>query len=324
MDQESGGRNHATRRFDRMPEVQAVLDKHLDPQVDSSAAIRSVYGQWFPWLVMLDPNWARANTSRIFPPDEPAKDLRDAAWRTYIVYSTPSDEAFEILEEQYRQAIDRIEIPADPEAGRNAPDSRLAQHLMIQYWRGKLAEDDPNGLLVHFYAKADPKLRYWALEFVGTSLRNTQGPVASEILQRLQKLWATRLQVVRAAGPSSPQKEELTAFGWWFASRKFPDSWSLEQVLEVLRLSGSIEPDHLVVEQLAELAASEPAKAVECLALIVEGDKNGWGVLSWLDHARNLLAKAIQSVDQSARSRAIDLVHLLGARGYSQFRDLVQ
>jgi hypothetical protein len=126
MDQESGGRNHATRRFDRMPEVQAVLDKHLDPQVDSSAAIRSVYGQWFPWLVMLDPNWARANTSRIFPPDEPAKDLRDAAWRTYIVYSTPSDEAFEILEEQYRQAIDRIEIPADPEAGRNAPDSRLA------------------------------------------------------------------------------------------------------------------------------------------------------------------------------------------------------
>jgi hypothetical protein len=174
------------------------------------------------------------------------------------------------------------------------------------------------------YAKAHPKLRYWALEFVGTSLRETQGAVPSEVLERLQKLWATRLQAVRAAGPSSPQKEEITAFGWWFASKKFPDSWSLDQVLEVLRLAGSIEPDHSVVERLAELSASEPAKAVECLELIIEGDKNGWAVLSWLDHARNLLAQAINSGDQSARTRAVDLVHHLGARGYPQFHDLIQ
>jgi hypothetical protein len=194
---------------------------------------------------------------------------------------------------------------------------------MEQYWRGNLAEDDPDGLLTRFYAKADPKLRYWALDFVGRGLRNTQGAVPAEILQRLQKLWTTRLEVVRAAGPSSPLKEELTAFGWWFASKKFPGSWSLDQVLEVLRLAGSIEPDHLVVELLAELAASEPAKAVECLALIVEGDKDGWGVLSWPQHARNLLAAAIHSADETARMGAINLVHYLGARGYSEFRDLL-
>jgi hypothetical protein len=322
-EKDSGSKAHMVSGFDQMPEVQAVLDKHLDPNVDPSLAIRSVYGQWFPWLVLLDPDWAKANTPRIFPSDEVARDLHDAAWKAYIVFCTPSDEAFEILREQYREAIERIEISAEPKDGHRAPDSRLAQHLMIQYWRGNLAEDDPNGLLARFYSKADPKLRFWALDFVGRSLHKTQGAVPSEVLQRLQNLWATRLQIVRTANPLSPQKEELTAFGWWFASKKFPVDWSIDQVLEVLRVVGSIKPDHLVVERIAELAREEPAKAVESLALIIEGDKNGWAVLSWLEQARNVLAQAIHSPDQFARTRASDLVHRLGERGYSQFRDLL-
>jgi hypothetical protein len=88
-----------------------------------------------------------------------------------------------------------------------------------------------------------------------------------------------------------------------------------------LKFCASIEPEHLVVERLAELAASHPGKAVDCLALIVDGDKT-WGVFGWIDHARRLLAQVINSVDQSARTRAIDLVNRLGALGYSQFRDL--
>ena len=322
-EKESEGKSTSTQSFDQMPEVRTVLDKHLDRNAEPSLAIRSVYGQWFPSLVFLDPNWARARTPIIFPPDEASKDLRDAAWKTYVVYSTPYDEAFQLLKDQYRQAIERIKIPAERGSDRRAPDLRLAQHLMEQYWRGNLADDDPDGLLARFYAKADPKLRSRALDFVGTSLRNTRGAVPAEILQRLQKLWTSRLEVVRASGPSSPQKEELTAFGWWFASKRFPDSWSIDQVLEVLRIAGSIEPDHSVVERLAELAGSMPAKAIECLALIVEGDKEGWGVLSWREHARTLLATVIHSADITARGSAVELVHRLGRRGYPEFRDLL-
>jgi hypothetical protein len=259
---------------------------------------------------------------KIFSSNEETDSLGDAAWKTYIVYCTPSDEAFEILQEQYRRAIDRIETPAVSNSSRSAPDSRLAQHLMSLYWRGKLAADDPNGLLFSFYQKADPKLRYWALDFIGSSLRNTQGTVDSEVLQRLQTLWARRLQALSTLDPSSPEEKELTAFGWWFASRKFSDSRSLEQLLEVLKFCASVEPEHLVVERLAELAASYPGKAVECLELIVDGDKT-WGIFGWIDHARRLLAQAINSDDQSARTRAIDLVNRLGALGHLQFRDLL-
>jgi hypothetical protein len=41
-----------------------------------------------------------------------------------------------------------------------------------------------------------------------------------------------------------------------------------------------------VVERLAELPVAMPTKAAECLAKILEGDKDGLGVLSWRDHAR--------------------------------------
>jgi hypothetical protein len=46
--------------FAGMPEVREVLEAHLDPANDPSLAIRAVYGQWFPWLVLLDRAWAEA------------------------------------------------------------------------------------------------------------------------------------------------------------------------------------------------------------------------------------------------------------------------
>ncbi|MCU4139055.1 MAG: ATP maltotriose and DNA-dependent transcriptional regulator MalT, partial [Thermodesulfobacteria bacterium] len=75
-------RNHLEERqkyhgFDSMLEVKAVLEKHLNPSYDPSLAIRSVYGQWFPWLVYLDRKWAKEKVSQIFPIEN--SNLRDAA-----------------------------------------------------------------------------------------------------------------------------------------------------------------------------------------------------------------------------------------------------
>jgi hypothetical protein len=285
------------------------LDKHLDPSAEPSIAVRAVYGQWFPSLHFLDRDWATARMSAIFPHDAASKDLREAAWNTYIMMCQPNDEVFGLLEEAYRQAIDRIRTSAETNTHRGDPDLRLAQHLITQYWRGNLDVEDQDGLLAHFYAKADSRLRK---------------SVAPEVVERLKKFWTWRLDVLRAAGAAAPQMEEVRDFGWWFASRKFPDERSIEQLSELLKITGRIEPDHLVVERLAELSEAMPAKAVECLAMIVEGDKDGWGVLSWREHAHAVLATAMHSGDETARNRARDLVHHLGARGYFEFRHLLQ
>jgi hypothetical protein len=171
--------------------------------------------------------------------------------------------------------------------------------------------------------KAPDKLRGYAIEFVGRSLRNDTGVVAPEIVERLREFWASRLNAARAAGAATSFVEELSRFGWWFASRKFDDEWAMAQLAEALRIAKKAEPDHLVVERLAELSPSMPRSAVECLAMMVAGDKEGWGVLGWRESARKILATSLKSADQNARTAARDLIHRLGSRGYFEFRDLL-
>jgi hypothetical protein len=78
-----------------------------------------------------------------------------------------------------------------------------------------------------------------------------------------------------------------------------------------------------VLERLAEVSASMPLKTIDCLSLIVEGDKDGWVILGWREQARTIIGTVIRSADEGARRRAVDLVHRLGTRGHFDFRDLL-
>src|SRR6266852_4485316 len=91
-----------------MPEVRKVLNQHLNPGYDTSLAIRSVYGQWLPWLVLLDRQWVIQNMTRIFPTEEPLRKLRNAAWESYIIFCTPFDNVFDILQAEYSYVVERI------------------------------------------------------------------------------------------------------------------------------------------------------------------------------------------------------------------------
>jgi hypothetical protein len=316
-------REHTTHGFDEMPEVRDVLNAHLDPQQDRALAIRAVYGQWFPWLVFLDRQWATEHVSSIFSQDESLQDLRDAAWETYVVFCAPYETAFEVLREEYGRAVERLGTSSIQRRPMTNPEEHLAEHLMILYQWGKLSLDEPNGLLARFYAKASDALCSHALAIEGRRLLGTQETVPPEILDRLKRLWEQRLAVARAAQSSAAHAAELASFGLWFASAKFDDRWAMAQLTEVLRLVGKVEPDHMVVERLAALVIRMPQQAVECLRLIVKGDKEGWAILGWPEHARTILATAIQSADAEARETAVDLVHRLGALGHREFRNLL-
>jgi hypothetical protein len=91
-----------------------------------------------------------------------------------------------------------------------------------------------------------------------------------------------------------------------------------------LELAGRTHPDHLVVDRLAQLTAEMPLSAVQCLRMMVAGDKEGWHIHMWKDSARSILRTALSSSDDNARREAEDLVNRLGALGhYAAFRDLL-
>lgn len=306
--------------LEAMPEVREVLEAHLDPASDPSLAIRAVYGQWFPWLVLLDCAWATAKVPCIFPAER--TDLRDAAWETYIVFCRPYDNVFEVLEAEYSRTIERLgDTVRTTRRHLGDPDEQLAEHLIVFFGRGKLPLRAPRGPLDRFFEKAPGPVRGRAIEFVGRSLRDHEGEIPSAVLERFSALWEQRIEQARPA--PGDFADELANFGWWFVSQRFDEAWAIQRLEEALRLAKKAEPDDMIAERLAETAARRPREAVGCLAALVEADREGWGILGWEKHARVILATAMGSGDGVARETATALIHRLGALGRLSFRDLL-
>ncbi len=303
--------------FEQMPEAREVLDRHLDAAHDPSLAVRSVYGQWLPWLENIDPEWTAARLSFIFPIDARAKDLRDAAWNSYIGFCRPYRRVFRILKSEYERAV--ADLATSPEEARMAdPRKQLAEHLMLLYWSGELQlEGHASGLIQSFFAKASDALCGHALEALGRWLKNHEGELEQDIQERLRRLWEWRFEVVKQS-PTQHSKE-LAAFGWWFASSKLEETWTMSHLETVLACTSRVEPDHRVVETLAHLAPRWPLQTMRCLRYLIDGDERGWSIIAWRKPATSILQTVLQSDDAAAREAATALIHRLGALGQREF-----
>ena len=180
----------------------------------------------------------------------------------------------------------------------------------------EFAETD--GLLRRFYQKGSASLRRHALGFVGRVVHNSSDDVPPSVLVRLMSFATWRVDTESIAWSGNPS-EELAGFGWWFASDKFPETWALELLLRVLRFSATPDVDHLVVQRLAALASANPRASIECLRLLVNGDKEGWHVYLWREDTQSVLRHVLDAEDSDARRIAIDTINDLGRRGYVEF-----
>lgn len=300
-------RERLARGFDEMPEVREVLEAHLDPVAEPSAAIRAVYGQWFAFLLMLDNRWASAAVDRIFPRDPALAYLRDAAWEAHVSFSNPYDHLLSVIEEEYRRGVELVgRFESRPE-NTVSPENRLAEHLMVYYLRGKLVLDR-GGLVGRFFADASDKLRYHAMAFIGRSLKNQEGMLPRDVAMRIQALWERRVQAATAAESLDGFAGELSAIGWWFASAKLETSWSVRQLLKVLELGLTVEPATAVVSRLKELEESYAGVKVKALSLILGREQDSVNLVAWADDARAILNEAINSGDDEARGTALNLL----------------
>ena len=301
-------RQRLSRGFDEMPEVREVLEAHLDPAAEPSAAIRAVYGRWFAFLLMLDNRWSSAAVERIFPSDPQSEFLRDAAWEAHVSFSNPYDHLLTVIEDEYKRGVERVGRFAERPENTVTPENRLAEHLMVYYLRGKLALDR-NGLIGRFFADAPDALRYHALGFIGRSLKNQQGMLPRDVAIRIQALWERRLREATATGDTAGYEKELSAIGWWFASGKLDTSWSLRQLMKVLELGLTVEPATAVIGRLKELEPSFSDVKVRALAQILAREQDSVNLVAWTDDARVIVNEAIGSEDDAARATALDLLN---------------
>jgi hypothetical protein len=313
------------REFDALAQMQEVLDHHFNLAHDPSLAIRSIYGLWFPWLALLDQQWILQNIPRIFPLEESFRDWRNAAWEAYVIYCPPKVNALHLLFAEYQRAIGRIgETSADARPHPYNPGEHLAEHLMTFYWWGKLDIDEPEGLLARFFMQAPEGLRCYAFEYVGRSLSTTEETISLEVLARLQRLWEWFFEHVSKSAGQESLIPEVAAFGWWFSSGQFDDSWAIMQLEKVLRLHEKIDMPYKVVERLAQLSMKMPLQTVTCLYLLVLAENDIWVTDDWKKQVRILLINALQSANRDAYRGAREVINLLASREIADFRDLLE
>jgi hypothetical protein len=316
----------------RTPKVANLLLRHLDSSVDPSLAVRAAIGQWLSTIARTDPEWVREHADLLLPPGAFELERRDALWSSFLRWGQPHPDALPFLDPYYRAASEHTGSDRGSSHSER-PDDRLAEHLMTLYWWGAIPLDESDNLVGHFFAHADPERRSHAIQYVGFSLFHTEKPVATEAVDRLQRLWEWRVPTlmstiskrdtdtnvdVRAA------QSEFKEFGWWFASGAFEPEWALQRLAEVLKGAGTVDLSHAAAEKLAELAPGYPKLAVRCLAAIdYSGGHEPWSVRSWLEHLPTVIRAAYASGDLDVRREARDVVNLVVAAGYIEHRSLL-
>ncbi len=311
------------RSFEQVPEVQTVLEQHLDPSHDPAFAVRAVYGQYIFALDYLDRAWTSAHVTRILPHDEPSKDYWRAAWDSFIKFAKPNADLFHRLEGEYRHAIAQLGTITDKKDLEARSVECLAEELVLFFWYGELELEDPNGLLSLFYKEAPCSLRTHATETVGKMLQNSENDVPVEVIERLQCLWASRLRATREADEQSLYGDELAAFGWWFASGRFEENWALDRLIESIELGGNIDENSSVVERLARLAPHLPDQVARTLYLIVES-ADYLRVYSYADDATKVLGTLLASGNEEAIEQARRTIDRLLSLGHRDFRELIE
>ncbi len=304
--------------FDLFPEAREVLQDHLLPDREPSLAVRSVYGRWLPWLLLLDERWVLANITSILPTSPELAAFRDAAWDTYIGWCQPYDSVFAALRGEYTEAVERV--PSSGTVGLShdeRADVKLGEHLITFYWRGVA----PMSLLDRWFARSDDDLAGQVMGFIGRALRNTDGEVPPSVQVRIQEAWDIRLEVIGSDPQAHPR--EAQAFASAFVSDKLDHNWALTSLEIAVDSAGATWHGGQVIARLTEVAAARSATATRLTLKMLHGTANDWDHVGWRDEVRALLIATSDSDDEETVENRSAIVDFYVSRGEHGLRGLV-
>lgn len=307
--------------LDVVPEAKMAIEKHLDLKQDPSLAVRSLYGFYLPFLWYHDQSWVQKNISRIFPKKPEFSPYYQATWSAYIGFNRVYPEIFNLLRQEYEWAIQKL-IDSEKETGAYENQQNLVAHLIQMYLRGFIPLHGNKSLLELFYQKADASLRGYCIKHIGLSFHHTKGNISPEVVGRAKDLWQSRF--LEAKENPEENKQELLEFGWWFAGRHFDLAWSLQQLQEVLILTGGkTDMSYLVVDRLSEMFKEKPREVMACFREIVAGGNEDWHYSEHKEKTKAMLRDALTNSDPDVVNLAREVINELLVRRHWEYRELI-
>lgn len=294
------------------------LSHRVNPAENRSLADRAIFGRWFPHLSALSERWVREHVDAIFPLSEAHSALLDAAWNSFIVYTHPYSNVFDILRDRYTWAVSRL---SEIKESHPDPAEHLIQHLMVLYVHG--AADLDSNQLTTFWTVASHRLRARALSFLGYTLPSKADDIDDAVVARFRALADSRVEHYDDAPSESEQAVELASLGVWFDNPALEDSWMLITLNRVLRLTrGRLEQKEEVTERLVSFSNDQLPTVVESLDLMVRAEDDRWWIESAAGAITTILSKGLASSEPKLRDRADALQNFLVDAGHWEFRKL--
>lgn len=301
--------------FEDMPEFERVISRHIDPTIDPSRAIRSVYGEFFFHLFSMNRAWVEAHYEVLFPSGHP--DLADVVLHSYLGWGKWMNEDLNnALEPQFKRAIENLPPPTDDEEKSPAYVLHVGQRVVAMYMDGK-ADLSAESLVTKFFARADEKTRAHIVLNIPTFVSQARNDEERAAMRdKAIAFWEWRL----ATSPDT----DVRGFGHWMEANDFDEAWRLEQLETVLRRVGNVDMDLQVAGTLGQFAPKFPAETLRCARLMVGNGMDPMKVhmLMYRHDLHRIIHAGLTSADDALRKDATVFANQLVARGFNQFRDM--
>lgn len=282
------------------PEARRLLERHLDPAIEPTRTIRSIFGANINRLFHWDEKWMESNQQRIFSESHPLLD--EIAWSTFITHAQPFSDVFDLLNGRFRRAVMEM-VSSRREKGDPDPRVALGGYLVALYWGDILDLWQENGLLSLFFSRAPDSVRGKVIKFVGSTAKKAVQPIAPVVIGRLVEFWEWRYKVAKEDGGIN-HAEELANFVWWFYSEKFDVKWAATEMVRALELSTTSVMESLYLRRFSEIADEQTAEALCALELAVGRIGKPPSAFWFDDEAIKILSAALRSQDSELQRRA--------------------
>ncbi len=299
------------------PKILEVIENLLDEPLYTA---RYIIGSNIYYLCHLDLDWVKSKINVILPHDKEHLDYFEAAWSGFIDYNGIVVPLFELLRPSYLYALNLIN-----EEFRLIPFSKphFIDQIMILYINGLEQLNDEHSLIFKFFNTASGEYRKIAIRNIGTNLSKYQDKEDFEkIKNRLINLLDYRLREASSVNIID-YIEELHGFIYWFRNSIFEEEWTINRLLEILRLlNDSFKESYFIPEILEDFVVEYPVQVIECLEIIIKKDIRD-DFLLFENKYKSMLKDIINSKNEEANQRAVNLINYLLRMNFHNFKDLL-
>ncbi len=117
--------------------------------------------------------------------------------------------------------------------------------------------------------------------------------------------------------------KELHGFIYWFRNSIFEKEWTINKLLEILRLlNDSFQESYFIPEILEVFAVEYPVQVIECIEIIIKKEiKDGFLISE--NKYKSMLKNVINSENEEVNQRAFKLINYLLRMNFHNFKDLL-